>query len=262
MQITESTITGFQQRLNRHHIYRAVRTTEDLRCFMEHHVYSVWDFMSLIKYLQGILAPTDWPWLPAGDPRVQRFINELVLEEESDFFTLPGTGTEQSMSHFELYCGAMRELGADDAQPRAFVEQVRDNGIEAALGSKLIPGPSREFTRTTFGFLASGKPHVVAAALAIGREHVIPGMFRALLAGIGISEQDAPMFHFYLNRHIHLDEDFHAPLSLRLLESLCDGQQTRIAEALQAAEQAITARLAFWDGVLAALGNEATVTSA
>lgn len=49
MQITESTITGFQQRLNRHHIYRAVRTTEDLRCFMQHHVYSVWDFMSLIK---------------------------------------------------------------------------------------------------------------------------------------------------------------------------------------------------------------------
>jgi hypothetical protein len=262
MQITESTIAGFQQRLDTHDVYHAVRTIEDLRCFMQHHIYSVWDFMSLIKYLQGIVAPTTWPWLPSGDSRVQRFINELVLEEESDSFTLPGTDAEQSLSHFQLYCGAMREIGADDAQARAFVELVRSSGIEAALDSDLIPDPSREFTRTTFGFLASGKPHVVAAALAIGREHVIPGMFRALLAGIGISEQDAPMFHFYLNRHIHLDEDFHAPLSLRLLDSLCDGQGTRFVEAQQAAEQAITARLAFWDGVLATLGNETSVKSA
>ena len=75
MQITESTITGLQQRLNRHHIYRAVRKTEDQSSFIQHNVYSLWDFMTLIKYLQGILAPTDWPWLTAGDPRVQRFIN-------------------------------------------------------------------------------------------------------------------------------------------------------------------------------------------
>jgi hypothetical protein len=262
MQITESVIAGFRQRLDTHSVYNALRTIGDLRCFMQHHIYSVWDFMSLIKYLQGIVAPTTWPWLPADDSRVQRFINELVLEEESDSFTLPGTDTEQSLSHFQLYCGAMREVGADDAQPRAFVELVRSKGIEAALNSDLIPDPSREFTRTTFGFLTSGKPHVVAAALAIGREHVIPGMFRTLLAGIGIPEQDAPMFHFYLNRHIHLDEDFHAPLSLRLLDRLCDRQQRRVAEALQAAEQAITARLAFWDGVLAAMDNEASARSA
>ena len=263
IQISDPIITGFQQRLNGHHVYRAVSTIEDLRCFMQHHIYSVWDFMSLIKYLQGIVAPTTWPWLPADDTRVQRFINKLVLEEESDSFTLPGTETEHSLSHFQLYCAAMREVGADDARPRAFVEHIRSHGIETALASDLIPGPSRDFTRTTFDFLASGKPHVVAAALAIGREHVIPGMFRALLAGIGISGQDAPMFHVYLYRHIHLDEDFHAPLSLRLLESLCDGEETRVAEALEAAERAITARLAFWDGVVAALGHDpAAVTSA
>jgi hypothetical protein len=149
----------------------------------------------------------------------------------------------------------MREIGADDARPRAFVEHVRRDGIDIALASDLIPAPSRDFTRTTFGFLGSGKPHVVAAALAIGREHVIPGMFRALLAGMDITEDDAPMFHFYLNRHIHLDEDFHAPLSLRLLEKLCDNRRERIDEAIEAAEQAITARLAFWDGVAMQLGH-------
>jgi hypothetical protein len=255
MNISAITIAGFQQRLNSHPVYRAVRSVEDLRCFMQHHIYSVWDFMSLIKYLQGIVAPATWPWLPAQDTHVRRFINELVLEEESDSFTLPGTHTEQSLSHFELYCGAMREIGADDGPPRAFVELVRSEGIETALTSELIPAASRDFTHTTFDFLASGKPHVVAAALAIGREHVIPGMFRTLLAGIGIAADDAPMFHFYLNRHIHLDEDFHAPLSLQLLEKLCDGEPVRLAEAHEAAELAISARLAFWDGVAEQLGH-------
>jgi hypothetical protein len=256
MQIDTTTIAGFQQRLNSHPVYRSVRTLDDLRCFMQHHVYSVWDFMSLIKYLQGIVAPATWPWLPDEDADIRRFINELVLEEESDSFTLPGRDSGQSLSHFQLYCGAMREIGADDKRVRAFVERVRNDGIEAALDSDLIPAPSRDFTRTTFSFLASGKPHAVAAALAIGREHVIPGMFRALLANIGIQEQDAPMFHFYLKRHIHLDEDFHAPLSLRLLKRLCEGKASRTAEAFEAAEQAIAARLAFWDGVTGALDRD------
>ena len=63
----------------------------------------------------------------------------------------------------------------------------------------------------------------------------------------------APTFHSYLNRHIHLDEDFHAPLSLRLLNGLCGSDPLRLEEAVHAAEQAVDARLAFWDGVHAAL---------
>jgi hypothetical protein len=68
-----------------------------------------------------------------------------------------------------------------------------------------------------------------------------------------ITEQQAPAFHYYLNRHIHLDEDFHGPLSLKMLDELCAGDPQRIAEAEQAAQGAIKARLAFWDGVVAAL---------
>ena len=82
--ISEETIVSFKQQLEQHPIYSSINTLEDLRCFMEHHVYSVWDFMSLIKYLQSKVAPDEYPWLPGGDSSVRRFINELVLEEESD----------------------------------------------------------------------------------------------------------------------------------------------------------------------------------
>jgi hypothetical protein len=246
-------IESLRVRLEAHPIYASVTSLDDLRVFMQHHVYSVWDFMSLIKYLQNKIAPARWPWTPSGDASVQRFINELVLEEETDI-SLPGQ--EGFTSHFMLYLAAMREVGADADTPMRFVQMAGEQGIDAALDSGLAPAPSAVFTRTTFDFIASGKPHAVAAALALGREHVIPSMFRAFLSRMAVTEAQAPSFHYYLNRHVHLDEDFHAPLSLRLLASLCGDDDEKWREAEAAAQTAVNARLQFWDGVLAALPSQ------
>jgi hypothetical protein len=248
-QITSESVGGFQGRLQEHPVYSAVATIDDLRCFMEHHVYSVWDFMSLIKYLQSVVAPTRYPWVPGEDASVQRFINELVLEEESDE-NIAGDGYS---SHFLLYLQAMEEVGASTAPVCRFVDRVRTDGIVDALRSDDIPAPARVFTQSTLGFIELGKPHIAAAALALGREFIIPGMFRAILQTIGVGERQAPIFHAYLRRHIHLDEDFHAPLSLRLLNGLCGDDEARRREAIAAAEQAAIARLKFWDGVQAAI---------
>jgi hypothetical protein len=248
-QITPEIIAGFKYQLEDHPVYEAVAGIEDLQCFMQHHVYSVWDFMSLIKYLQSVIAPTSYPWVPQGDGSVRRFINELVLEEESDETNVPG----QFSSHFELYHQAMQEIGADVSPSSAFIVAVKEAGIDRALALPEIPEPSRRFSSTTFQFIADNKPHQVAAALALGREHIIPCMFRSILQRIGVSEKEAPIFHFYLNRHIHLDEDFHAPLSLRLLNSLCGGDVIKIEEAIEAATVAVNARISFWDGVLQAI---------
>jgi hypothetical protein len=245
--------------LDNHPVYAAVGTLQDLRVFMEHHVYSVWDFMSLIKYLQAQVAPATFPWLPGSDTEVTRFINELVMEEESDLIPV-STGTEDQQvakSHFELYCSAMQEIGADPSPALAFVDAVRHQGINKAIRTCRIPSPSREFMKATFAFIDTGKPHIVAAALALGREHIIPGMFRSLLKRIGISENAAPMFHYYLKRHVHLDADFHAPLSLRLVNKLCDNREVRFNEATAAAHEAVRARLRLWDGVLQRLEQRA-----
>lgn len=243
-------IESLRVRLDAHPIYAAVATPGDLRVFMQHHVYSVWDFMSLIKYLQNEVAPARWPWMPGSDAAVQRFINEMVLEEETD---VAPPGQEGHTSHFMLYLAAMREIGADPNVPARFVQKVAEEGVDAALDAGLAPAPSVAFTRTTFDFLASGKPHTVAAALALGREHIIPSMFRALLSRMAVTEAQAPSFHYYLNRHVHLDGDSHAPLSLRLLAALCGDDPGKWREAEAAAETAVDARLQLWDGALAAL---------
>jgi hypothetical protein len=246
------TVAEHQQALERHAIYGALRTLDDLRLFMAHHVYSVWDFMSLIKYLQLCVAPTAVPWVPAGDAAARYFVNQLCLEEESDTVPMPD-GSVRYASHFESYCEAMGEIGADVETPRHFVELVRTAGLEQALASPLIPGPARRFTAQTFAIIGSDRPHAVAAALALGRERIIPGMFRRFLAEMAITERDAPAFHFYLNRHIHLDEDFHGPLSLRLVDALCEDDPRKVAEAEAAARAALSARAGFWDEVLEAV---------
>ena len=247
--ITKETIKSFKNTLEQHPVYEAIETIENLQCFMEHHVYSVWDFMSLIKFLQSIIAPTVFPWVPRGDASTRRFINELVLEEESDESNISGN----FYSHFELYQKAMIEVGANTTPSSNFVNTVKEKGILEALKSSKIPSPSSSFTSKTFHFIHENKPHQVAAALALGREHIIPCIFRSILQRIGVSDKEAPIFHFYLKRHIHLDEDFHAPLSLRLLNGLCNGDEIKIEEAIDAALVAVNARIAFWDGVLEAI---------
>lgn len=246
-------IAPSRERLNQHPVYGALRTLDDVRTFMRHHVYSVWDFMSVVKYLQRAIAPAAFPWAPRSHGSVRRFINEIVLEEESDEGLPEPNGQTTYCSHFELYCRAMAEIGADQSGVLAFVELASTRGIRAALDSGLAPEPARAFVHTTFEFIASDKPHVVAAAFALGREHVIPGMFRSILAQMRIAPAQAPAFHYYLERHIHLDEDFHGPLSLLMLNELCAGDATRLAEAQAAAVQAIEARISFWNGVQAAL---------
>ncbi len=251
-------IQRLRGRLDAHPIYAALTSLDDLRVFMQHHVYSVWDFMSLIKYLQHQIAPARWPWTPHGDASVQRFINELVLEEETDVVQQGQTG---HTSHFMLYLAAMREIGADAETPLSFVEQVASLGLAAALQSGLPPASSVAFMRTTFEFIDSDKPHTVAAALALGREHVISAMFRALLARMTVAAEQAPSFHYYLNRHVLLDEDFHAPLSLRLLEVLCGEDAGKWQEAEAAALHAVDARLQFWDSVMHALPSQKITAS-
>jgi len=247
-----------RKELAMHPIYTAVKDIDDLSIFMQHHIYSVWDFMSLVKYLQNQLAPANTPWLPSKNAHIQRFINDIVLEEESDEGIPLEDGTVTYTSHFKLYTLAMEEVReGSSADIDAFIDKVTSASLESAMETSQIPSIAKKFMQTTFGYINSAKPHVVAAAFALGREHIIPEMFRALLDKMNITREQAEVFHYYLDRHIELDGDHHGPLSLEMLEILCEGDEVKIAEAKDAALDAIKARIALWDGVLNAIeGNK------
>ena len=99
-------IDPIRQQLINHPVYANIKTIQDLTVFMEHHVFAVWDFMSLLKVLQRNLTCVNLPWVPVGNPETRYLINEIVLGEESDV-------NEQGnrISHFELYLEAMKQAG-------------------------------------------------------------------------------------------------------------------------------------------------------
>lgn len=219
---------------------------------MEHHVYAVWDFMSLIKSLQIHIAPTNLPWVPPKNPRYANFINQLVLEEESDYALTDTVGSTHA-SHFESYRQAMVEAGANIHPISRFVNMVGDEGLETALQTTDIPAPAKRFMAFTFDIIGRNQPHLLAAALAYGREALVPQLFRSLLEGLQISPSDAPNLYGYLERHIQLDEQEHGPLAVLMVQELCEGSTEKQAEAMDVAEQALAARLDFWNGIHEAL---------
>jgi len=245
-----------RQQMVDHAVYRRLETLADLRVFMEHHVYAVWDFMSLLKALQRELTCVELPWVPKGNPATRRLINDIVLEEETD---LDPEG--QPTSHFELYLRAMREAGADTAPAERLLAALAEGAsVPAALAAAQASASVQEFVKHTFSVIANGQPHAIAAAFTFGREDVIPDMFRSLIADLGKrfpSQLDT--FTYYLNRHIELDEDHHAPLAHQMVRDLCGADPARWREATEVAQQGMAARVALWDGIAAALGEEKTL---
>ena len=248
-------LSPLREKVNEHPVFHDICDLDDLRCFMSHHVFAVWDFMSLLKSLQAHLAPASQPWVPLGRPQLRRFINQIVLEEESDEGLPVAEGQPTYLSHFELYHLAMTEIGADPAPSAAFARRAAEKGIDYALAHQSAPQACKRFIRQTFDFIASGRPHVVAAVFALGREQIIPAMFGALLRNLGVEREQAPAFHYYLDRHIHLDEGQHGPISLSMVEELLEGRPARLREAKQAAHQALKARIRLWDDVVYAIAE-------
>ena len=222
-----------------------IQSIEDLCVFMEHHVYPVWDFMSLAKALQHRVCPSSDLWLPTQHTRDEsaRLINEIIWGEESDKDLGGG-----SISHFDLYLQAMDEIGAKTEPVLKFLKVVEEEGIDFALDNcPWVPKICIEFMRNTFSYIKTGKKHVIASAFTYGREAVIPGMFRGILQQLNINSYEAKKFHYYLKRHIELDGDEHGPMATKLVENLCGNDPLAYVEAERVAIDAMNSRINFWD---------------
>ena len=232
--------------LDKHSIYSALNSMNDLRSFMQVHVYCVWDFMSLLKYLQSCYCPAIYPWIPSTNATATRLIHELLLEEESDQWP----EKNRYGSHFELYIRAMHEMEADTSNIHHFIEQISQKGFEYAISNSQVPESAQKFLKYTFSLIRSNKPHCVASALAAGREHIIPNMFLKILNNCSSSSLEAPIFYHYLTRHIELDGDHHSSLAFQLVEELCNDDRQMLQEAQSVARMSIEKRVELWNDII------------
>ncbi|KEO74690.1 DUF3050 domain-containing protein [Anditalea andensis] len=239
-------IKPYRSSLLSHPLYNELKDLNNFRLFMEHHVFAVWDFMTLLKALQIKLTGMSLPWTPAKEPMVARLINDIVLAEESD-----EDGKGGYCSHFELYLRAMKEAGSDTTLIDNLIEKVSTTGnFSSAIASIELPSNITHFLWENYRVVEEGKPHEIAASFTLGREDLIPDLFRQLVNDhIKTKPEELDTLAYYFDRHIHLDEDHHGPLAMKMLVHLCGDDETRWEETKSAAIHALEARKVLWDGI-------------
>lgn len=246
---TEHLLSGtedLRSELSNHRLYKVLNSVKGVSIFMEHHVFAVWDFMTLLKALQRGLTCVEVPWVPRGNADTRYLINEIVVGEESDV-DRHGVRT----SHFEMYRHAMLGLGASTTAIDTLTSAVAEGrSIEDAILLGAPPEASARFVRSTMDVVQNGRLHEIASVFTFGREDVIPTMFLGMLDHIPTG--DAAVFddlRYYLQRHIDVDGDHHGPLALAMVEQLIGDDQLKAEQALAAARSALHHRIALWNAV-------------
>jgi hypothetical protein len=239
-------IEPLRQEIINHKVYAEIKDLEDLKIFMNFHVYAVWDFMSLLKSLQNNLTCTSVPWFPVGNTKTRHLINEIVVGEESD---VDGEGVTKS--HFELYLDAMNQCGANVDKMDLFVSSMQKSvDFKMAYEKAKTPKAAQNFVDFTFDCIHSNKSHVQAAVFTFGREDLIPAMFHSIVSDMHEKFPDSlTIFKYYLERHIEVDGDHHSNLALEMTSNLCGTNEVFWQEAEEASILSLKQRIALWDGV-------------
>jgi len=242
----KTNIESYRLQIINHKVYSVINTLDDLKIFMQHHVYAVWDFMSLLKTLQNNLTCTSVPWVPKGSADIRFLINEIVVGEESDI-DMNGNRT----SHFELYLQAMKQCGADTNQIKSFIRSLQTtNNFNEAFEISNTPEAAKKFVSFTFDTINSNKNYLQAAIFTFGREDLIPGMFISIINDLDKNFPDnISIFKYYLERHIEIDGDHHSHLALQMTASLCGNNEEYWQEVEKITIDSLKMRIQLWDGV-------------
>jgi len=243
-------LSELRNELLNHPVYGLLQTPESMRQFMRLHVYAVWDFMSLLKALQRKLTCVTVPWTPSAYPEAARFINDIVIEEETDQLRNGGYA-----SHFEMYLAAIEECGTDTSNVKLLLERIRSGAtVTLAMHDAATPEAARQFVQTTFDIIAERDVCAIASAFTFGREGLLPELFPQIVNRL--HEENYPQFSqfkYYLDRHILLDGGEHGPMADRMLVHLCGEDADRWKTVEETAVRALTVRKRLWDGILEAI---------
>ncbi|MBA2652421.1 MAG: DUF3050 domain-containing protein [Tatlockia sp.] len=233
-----------------HEVYNHITSLNNLRLFMEQHVFAVWDFMCLLKELHRNLVSTSSPWFPPKDALSANLINSILTEEESDL----AEDGKSYLSHYEIYINAMEEIGANTDSINEMLKLLKTgHTIEDALSLISIRLSTKEFILTTFSFFKLDV-HELASAFVFGREGVTSAMFLPLLKQLEnkLEHSDKHQLNtltYYFKRHIDLDDNEHFPKALKMLANMIGNDSNKRDAIEEVAKIALKARINFLTGI-------------
>jgi len=234
-----------KNKLRNHSLYNSIESIEDLKIFTNAHVYAVWDFMSLLKFLQINLTSISVPWYPSNNTSTAKLINEIVAGEETD-----EDEDGKPMSHFEMYIDSIESFGVKTDVILNNINSLNSLYTICDDIEKLeIKDYIKDFLKFTFSVINRGQIHEVAAVFTFGREDLIPDIFMPLLEGINSKNNELNKLIYYFKRHIEVDGDMHGPMSMEMLTYLCNNDDGKISEVESISEKALLSRISLWDGI-------------
>jgi hypothetical protein len=239
-------IEPLRQELVNHSLYKNIKTMDDLKIFMEHHIFAVWDFMSLLKSLQQQLTCVQTPWYPVGTANTRYLINEIVLGEESDI-------DEQGnrISHFELYLKAMSQVDCNTNSIKHFINNISNGShVNDALVLADVSNGSSFFVQNTFKIIATKNTAILSAVFTFGREDLIPDMFLSLINELKKQfPNKLAVLQYYIERHIEVDGGHHSHLAYQMTENLCGSDAVKWADAASYVKESLQARINLWNAI-------------
>ena len=228
-----------------HPLYNSMNNLSDIVKFMEIHVFAVWDFMSLVKNLQMNLTCINTPWIPSENSLTARLINEIVWGEETDI-----NENNIAKSHFEMYLDSMNDIDANTDKIELLIGLVKEGkDIFKIIENLDISDEIKDFLNFTFSTIKENKIHVTAAVFTFGREDLIPNMFIEIVRKIKTENKSVESLIYYLERHIEMDGDHHGPMAMNMVTTLCENNDNKILEALNASKLALKKRIRLWDHI-------------
>ena len=242
----QNELAPLKEKLVNHNLYINLKKIDDIKIFMEQHVFAVWDFMSLVKKLQIELTNTLIPWTPSKQSGSGRLINEIVWGEETDV-----DRNSIPMSHFEMYLNSMKSIKANTKPIDLFIDDIKKGlSVSEALDRSNIPENVKQFVNFSFSTINQNKIHTIAAVFTFGREDLLPDLFIKILEQLKTENPDSlDDLIYYFKRHIELDGDEHGPMALNMISELCGKDNLKWNESIIAAKKALQMRINLWDSI-------------
>ena len=145
----------------------------------------------------------------------------------------------------------MKEAGANTTSIEKFLKELDTKDVPSSLVTSNAPKPAKNFVLDTFKYIESGLPHLTATIFTLGREEIIPDMFRELVYDLNNnSSANLKSFIYYLDRHIGLDEDEHTPLALKMIKEICGDDEIKWKECIECGKDVMKSRIKFWNEIL------------